>query len=341
VEASVDGVRYLIIGAGAVGGTIGGRLAQSGHDVVLVARGPHLDALRDKGLRLITIAGEVTATIPAVDGPAALGDLRPDDVLILAVKSQDTAAAVREWATAPVAGGGLAGDLLPLVCAQNGVANERTALRLFRRVYGLCVWLPATHLEPGVVISHTAPMSGILLLGSYPHGTDPTIQQIGVDLSGSWFDAPAVDDVMRWKYGKLLMNLGNAIDALLGKDAASAKETVGRLREACRQEGHAVLAAAGIAHNTESERREVQRDRMEFQDIPGAVRGGGSTWKSLTRGNPVETDYLNGEIVLLGRLHGVPTPVNERLQRLVAEAVLHRSAPGDLPVERLAALLDD
>ena len=80
---------------------------------------------------------------------------------------------------------------------------------------------------------------------------------------------------------------------------------------------------------------------MEFQDIPGAVRGGGSTWQSLTRGNPVETDYLNGEIVLLGRLHGVPTPVNERLQRLVAEAVLHRSAPGDLPVERLAALLDD
>jgi 2-dehydropantoate 2-reductase len=333
-------MRYVIIGAGAVGGTIGGRLAQSGHDVVLVARGPHLAALQDKGLRLITAAGVVTQKIPAVGGPAALGDLRPDDVLVLAVKSQDTAGAVREWAAAPVEGGGSAGDRLPVVCAQNGVANERMALRLFGTVYGLCVWLPATHLEPGVVVSHCAPMSGILLLGSYPHGVDAVVQQIGADLSGSVFDAPVIPDVMRWKYGKLLMNLGNALDALLGRPEPQFEQNVTDIRRAAQQEGRAVLAAAGIAYNTEQERRAQQRDQMEFQDIPDAPRSGGSTWQSLTRGNPVETDYLNGEIALLGRLHDVPTPVNVLLQRLVAETAKARRSPGELPLDRWQELLD-
>lgn len=328
-------MRYLIIGAGAVGGTIGGRLAQSGRDVVLIARGSHLKHLQDNGLRLITAAGVVSAMVPAAAGPDAIGELRPDDVLVLAVKSQDTAAAVRDWAAAPVQGGGSAGERLPIVCAQNGVANEAMALRLFAKVYGLCVWLPATHLEPGVVISHTAPMSGILLLGGYPHGVDEVVTRIGADLSASFFDAPVVPDVMRWKYGKLLMNLGNAIEALLGHTASDHGDSVAELRRACQAEGRAVLAAAGIPFNSDEERRALQGDRMEFQDIPNASRGGGSTWQSMTRGTPVETDYLNGEIALLGRLHGVPTPVNERLQRLVAEAVRDGRTPGQTPIDRL------
>jgi 2-dehydropantoate 2-reductase len=334
-------MRYVVIGAGAVGGTIGGRLAQSGHDVALVARGPHLNALQDKGLRLVTAAGVATTKIPAVNGPAALGELGADDVLVLAVKSQDTASVVREWAAAPVAGGGVAGDRIPIVCAQNGVENERLALRLFSTVYGLCVWLPATHLEPGVVVSHTAPMSGILLLGSYPHGVDEVVQQIGADLSDSAFDAPVVPDVMRWKYGKLLMNLGNALDALLGPAAADSEQEVARIRRDCREEGRAVLEAAGIAYNTDDERRALQGDRMQFQDIPDAPRGGGSTWQSLTRHtNSVEADYLNGEIALLGRLHGIPTPVNGLLQRLVAEAASAGSDPGDLSTQRLLEMLE-
>src|ERR1700678_732075 len=82
-------MRYIIIGAGAVGGTIGGCLFQGGHDVVLVARGPHLDALRAHGLRLATPAGTYQLGIRAVGGPAEVG-LREGDVLILAVKGQHT-----------------------------------------------------------------------------------------------------------------------------------------------------------------------------------------------------------------------------------------------------------
>jgi 2-dehydropantoate 2-reductase len=341
VSVTVGWVRYIIIGAGAVGGTIGGRLAQSGHDVVLVARGAHLAALQNNGLCLITAAGVVARAIPAVADSAELGALRPDDVLVLAVKSQNTAEALTQWSAAPVAGGGSAGDLIPIVSAQNGVDNERMALRLFTTVYGMCVWLPATHLEPGVVVSHCAPMSGILSLGRYPEGADPVLRQIGADLARSTFDAPVVNDVMRWKYGKLLKNLANALDALLGNTASRLGQAVLEVRAACQTEGEAALTAAGIPYNTEAERRALQRDRMEFKDIPGTPRGGGSTWQSLIRGaGSVEGDYLNGEIALLGRLHGVDTPVNALLQRMVTQAARERWAPGDVPPEQLRALLD-
>jgi 2-dehydropantoate 2-reductase len=75
---------------------------------------------------------------------------------------------------------------------------------------------------------------------------------------------------------------------------------------------------------------------MKFGVIEGGSRDGGSSWQSLARGLPtIETDYLNGEIVLLGRLHGVPTPCNEALQRVANRMVLERRNPGSLPVDDL------
>jgi 2-dehydropantoate 2-reductase len=214
------------------------------------------------------------------------------------------------------------------------------AQRLFRTVYGMCVWLPATHLEPGVVISHTAPLSGILNVGRYPHGSDALVKQIGSELSQSAFDAPVVEDVMRWKYGKLLTNLGNALQALLG-DAASQPEANAELWRVCQEEGKAVLDAAGIASNTEEERRALQRDRMEFQAVAGNSRPGGSTWQSLARGaGSVEADYLNGEIALMGRIYGVPTPLNDLLQRLISTSARERRPPGAISAGDLRSLFD-
>src|ERR1700743_3250578 len=117
-------MRYIIIGAGAIGGAIGARLFESGHEVVLTARGAHLAALRERGLRFATPAGVSTLAIPAVAGPGELS-LRPADALILAVKTQDSVAALDAWAWQPVTGGGVAADSLPVLCAQNGVASER------------------------------------------------------------------------------------------------------------------------------------------------------------------------------------------------------------------------
>lgn len=328
-------MRYIIIGAGAVGGTIGGRLAQAGREVVLVARGAHLAVLREEGLRLVTPDGNRTHQLPAVDGPEALGELRADDVLVLAVKTQDSVAALDDWAHRPVAGGGTAGERLPLLCAQNGVDNERLALRRFRRVVGVCVWLPATYLEPGLVSAGGDPLSGVLHLGTFPAGgKDPALAQIAADLKGSHFDAPLPEDVMRWKYAKLLGNLGNAVEAVtgpIGGDEALA------LVAAAREEGARVLTAAGIDFASDEEMTAVRGKRVEQRALPGVPRGGGSTWQSLVRGaRSVEADYLNGEIVLLGRLHGVPTPVNETLRDLVNESARTGRGPGELTVGETA-----
>ena len=331
-------MRYIIIGAGAVGGTIGGHLALAGHEVVLAARGAHLDALRDRGLRLSTPSGAGTIRAQAIGGPGEIG-LRPGDVLVVATKSQDSVAVLSEWAGQPVAGGGTADRRLPVICAQNGVANERFALRRFRHVYGMCVWLPATHVAPGEVAAHGQPLAGLLWVGRYPAGTDETIERVAADLAGSRFLAPVSPQVMRWKYRKLLGNLGNAIEALCGRPAAGAGAGPARdLTERAAAEGVAVLDAAGIDYATSAEVREVRGGHVDVAPVAGVPRSGGSSWQSLTRGTgSVEADFLNGEIVLLGREHGVHTPVNEALQRLANRAAAGRLPPGSLTAEEILA----
>lgn len=326
-------MRYIIIGAGAVGGTIGGRLHYSGRDVVLVARGAHAEALREHGLRLELPDGTRTLRIPVAEGPAALTP-RADDVLVLAVKTQDTAAALDAWG----AYGEGAGPAV--VCAQNGVENERLALRRFRDVYAMCVWLPCTHLEPGVVAAPCAPLTGILHLGRYPSGADDTARRIAADLADSGFAAPVRPDVMAWKYAKLLMNLGNAVQAVCGEDD-SREEVRAQLAARARAEGVAVLDAAGIAYVGPEEQARVRGDRMLIQPLNGAPRGGGSSWQSLARGTgSIESDYLNGEIVLLGRRVGVPTPVNEALRRAANRFAREGRRPGDLSDAELTALVN-
>jgi 2-dehydropantoate 2-reductase len=330
-------VRYIIIGAGAVGGTIGGNLFIHGHDVVLVARGAHLDALRARGLTLATPKGTETLPIPAVGGPDEL-TLLPDDVLILSVKSQDTARVLEQWAWRPVGEHATAAGTLPVVCAQNGVANEGIALRRFRHVCGMCVWLPATHLEPGRVEAQGTPLAGLLPVGRYPNGKDPSTERVGLTLSAARFLAPVTEDVMRWKYGKLLSNLDNAIEALCGHEARFSDEAR-ELRKRTRAEALEVFGAAGIGYATEDEIAAARAGHVQIGVIDGAPRSGGSSWQSLSRGTgTIEADFLNGEIALLGRMHGVPVPVNETLQKLANEAARQGRVPGSItPAEILGA----
>ncbi|MGW0198860.1 ketopantoate reductase family protein [Nonomuraea sp. NPDC003201] len=315
-------MRYIVIGAGAVGGTIGARLHQGGHDVLLVARGAHYEALKRDGLRLITPESTETLDIPVADGPVPARD---DDVLILATKSQDTVSALAGWPSD-----------LPVACAQNGVANERMVLRRFDRVYGICVWLPAQHLEPGVVAAHGHPYSGLLHVGRYPQGVDDLAERIAGDLGKHGLVGLTQTDVMRWKHGKLLSNLGNAVEALVGHVPGRDKVV-----EAARTEAKDLLDRAGITYSTPEEEASLRGHQVDVRPIEGIVRGGGSSWQSLARGSgSIEADYLNGEIVLLGRLHGVPTPVNEVLRREANTFAQEKRPPGSMPLETLQALID-
>lgn len=331
-------MRYIIIGAGAVGATIGGRLAEAGGEVVLVARGAHAEALRADGLRLTTADGTRVHRLPVVGEPAELGELRPDDVLLLTVKTQDAIAALDAWGDAEVSGGGTAAQRLPVLCAQNGVESERLALRRFARVYGVCVWLPSTFLEPGVVSALCAPLTGILHLGPAAGGAagaDPTVAAVAADLVKAGFEAPVVTDVMRWKYAKLLGNLGNAIQATTGPEPDPAKAAL--LLRAVR-EAKAAFLAAGIPYASEAEQSDARDGKVEQ---PAGVRGG-SSWQSLARGTgSVEADYLNGEVSLLGRLHGVPTPVNDVLRHAANIFAREGLPPGAMSIADLTALADE
>ncbi len=320
-------MRYVVVGAGAVGGTVGARLALAGRDVVLVARGAHLAAIRARGLRLESPTGAEVVRVPTVASPAEV-DWKPGDVALLAVKGQDTLEAVRALAAA-------APPEAPLLCLQNGVENERVALRWFTHVHGVCVALPSEHLEPGVVAASSSPIPGILDIGRWPAGSDEVDVAIAADLATAGFAARAVDDVARWKYAKLLRNLRNAVDGLCGPDAAD-----GRLAGMVADEGEAVLRAAGIDAATREEDAARRGDLLRVQPVAGRPRGGSSTWQSLARGaGSVEAAQLNGEIALLGRLHRVPTPANALLQRAVERAAAAGDRPGSVGEAELLAQL--
>ena len=296
-------MRYVVYGAGAVGGVIGARLHLAGRPTTFVARGAHLERLRADGLVLDTEEGELVVPARATDTAAGI-DWTGDPVVLLTVKSHQTTTALDDLAEHAPAG-------TRVVSAQNGVANETAILRRFVRTYALCVMLPATHLVPGVVVQKCHPTPGILDLGRFPAGTDAVTDVVAANLRVAGFESVARPDIMAWKHRKLLVNAVGDVAALFGRDPAATELA---LRVAA--EGEAVLAAAGIPVVSAAEDDERRGDVLRMRD---GVTGGNSLRQSLSRGLSSEVDHRAGEIVLLGRLHGVPTPANELVQRTAHE----------------------
>jgi 2-dehydropantoate 2-reductase len=318
-------MRLVILGAGAIGGVVGGFLARANREVLLVARGAHLVEIQTRGLRVETPDEAFVVHPPVVDARSSI-DWRAGDVVLLAVKTQDAATALRELA-APAH--------VPIVCLTNGVEAERIALRHAREVYGAYVMMPGTYLTPGVVRTWASPVPGAIDVGRYPDGTGEHADELAGELLVAGFASEVRTTIMRWKRGKLLSNLANGAEALSGPAARTSD-----VAERARREGRACFAAAGLSCTTEAEDA-ARREGLLSKPIAGATREGGSTWQSLARGaSALETDYLNGEIALLGRLHGVPTPVNEALQRLAAEAARAGIKPGSMPIDELIARVD-
>jgi 2-dehydropantoate 2-reductase len=316
-------MRFVVYGAGGVGGVVGARLAQHGHDVALIARGHHYEAIRADGLTMESPGEAVRLTLPVFSHPSQIAWSK-NDVVLLAMKSQDTQAAVSALAS-------VARSDTAVFCVQNGVANERAALRLFANVYAVFVYCATSHQAPGVVQAWHAPMTGILDVGKYPSGVDPTSETVADAFRHATFYSDARGDVMRWKHRKLLMNLGNAVEALAGP-----LQPGNTIVAAAVQEALACFQAASVSFASDDEDPVQRESALPVRTIGGRERQGGSTWQSLARHAPsTEVDYLNGEIVWLGRLHGVPTPVNEALQRLMRQAAATGAPPASMSLEEL------
>ena len=326
MNEEVKPVRFVIYGAGAIGGTIGARLHRSGYEVLLIARGAHLDSIRSGGLRFVSPTEDVRLRIPVAGHPRD-ADLSSEDVVLLCMKSQHTEEAIRDLYS-------VADDAIAVVCCQNGVANERMVLRRFANTYAMVVYLPAEHLEPGTVVNYAEGSAGMLDAGRYPSGVDACITEVTTAIEAAGFSSVPDPRIMRLKYTKLLANLSNAVNA-------ACSEGSGEIARVLREEALACYAAAGIEYATADEAR-ARREDVDDREVPGRVRHGGSSLQSVMRGTgDIEVDYLNGEIVQLGRLHGVDTPANAVVQRLGNRMAVERLTVGAFTIGDLEAMIDE
>ena len=189
-----------------------------------------------------------------------------------------------------------------------------------------------------MVQARSAPVPGILDIGRYPAGVDDGARSVAAAFAKAGFVSEPREDIMRWKYRKLIMNLGNSVMALCGPGDPDAQQVT----ELLRVEGEAVLAAAGIDVVDPGTDKARRGDHLNMPPFEGRAPSG-SAVQSLLRGTgTIEADHLNGEIVLLARLHGTSAPANELIRQLAVVAAREKVPPGSVPaselLERLAQL---
>src|SRR4051794_3072549 len=203
--------RYIVVGAGALGALLAAQWTIANVPVTLVARGAALEAIARDGVRVRRPEGDEVIQVDVVGSIAEARPL-PSDTIVLAVKAQDAEAAIAQIAWVALAhGSGVVADL-PILTLQNGLATEEVALRRFDRVIGVSVGIPASHLEPGVVVSPARPVVGVAWIGGYPFSQPAEEERHRVAIARAGFAALIEPDIAAAKRRKLIANLRNVVD---------------------------------------------------------------------------------------------------------------------------------
>jgi len=294
-------MRIAVIGAGGVGGAFGAALAQVGADVTFVARGAHLKAMREKGLRIEGGRGEtVISPVQATDDPASI---RPVDFVLFCVKLWDVESAGA--AIKPLVGATTA--VIPL---QNGIdASERLIPILgVRAVMGGVAQISATIMEPGVIRQTGNFMR--LVFGELEGGKSARGEAFLGLCQKAGFDATHSDQIVTELWMKFVLLATNA--AL----TAATRTPVGVLRDDPDIAPLFARAAAEVAAVGRARGVKLPDDAVE--KVVGFTRSAPPTMVAymahdLIRGNRIELPWLSGKVVSLGRELGVPTPVHEVL----------------------------
>ena len=321
-----DNLSIVIYGAAAVGGVIGGLVAHSGTPVVLIGRPGNVKAIRENGLRIVTPTGTHVVQLPALTMPSQI-DFRPADVVFLCVKGQDTQRAMSDLHAAV--------KDVPIFCFQNGVRNEEIVSKYYPRVYGVSVEAGVVFTRDGEVLSRGDP-PGRLIVGRYPDGTDTLVESVATKLRNAGFEVVVTPEIMPYKWGKLMVNLTNAVGAITN----TAGDEANRITRAAQKEGSEILAQAGV-HWIPMKEPPLRRPISVAQpDKDPFGRPLGSTWQSLIRRQGmVETEFLNGEIVRIAAKLGTRAPINETLLRITEEMAANRELPGKYTPVELAKIL--
>jgi len=299
-------MRIAVMGSGGVGGYVGAKLARGGCDVVFIARGAHLAALREHGLLVESPLGDVhLPRVHATDDPRELG---PVDLVLFAVKLWDTEAAAR--LVAPIIG-----PETGVVSFQNGVQKD-DALRPIvgeAAVMGGVCYLAATIVRPGV-IGHTGTMQRFVF-GEYDGRPSRRAEALLEACRRGEVDAEISADIRRALWEKFVFLVGlsattTTIRLPVGPIRAN-PQTRAFLLDVMR-EVVAVGRALGVALAAD-----YAEQRLAFCDgLPAEMTS--SMHADLERGNRLEVAWLSGGVVALGRAAAVPTPVNRAVFDILA-----------------------
>lgn len=298
-------MRIAIMGAGGVGGYFGAKLAQAGHDVTFIARGRHLAAMREHGLRVQSANGDIHLAKPTVTDDAS--GMAPVDAVLFAVKLWDTEDAATRIAPLLARGG----VVIPF---QNGVESMQRigAVVGARVVLGGTAHIAATIGEPGV-INHTGTMAR-LRFGASGSDAPPVANALAAALREAGVDADVVADITRAIWEKFCF-----LAALSGLTTA-ARQPVGVIRadlemrpvfEAAITEAWTLGRSKGIALADD-----YVAGQMRFADgLPAAMKS--SMLHDLTLGNRLEAPWLSGAVVRMAREAGIEVPVHATLYAAV------------------------
>jgi 2-dehydropantoate 2-reductase len=295
-------MRTLIVGAGAVGGYYGAKLARAGHDVVFTARGRNLEAIRDRGLRLETSEDPIVVSpVRALETPRGEAAF---ELVLVCVKAQDTQAALTDLR-------GAVGASTLILSLQNGVESEELierSLGIEPMVRGLA-YVGVELVAPGTV-RHSS--GGTVVIGEPDDRPSPRLRGLEELLRRASIEVVVPESIARAKWQKLAWNASfNIICALTGVTigAALADSKSRRLVETTMREVAAVAAAQGIEFDPDHIAKMLQ-----YAERIGFVRP--STLQDREKRKPLEHKALTGAVVRFGERFGVPTPVNQTLDGL-------------------------
>ncbi len=300
-------LQVAVMGAGAVGCFFGGMLARAGHDVTLIGRPLHVEAIREHGLRMDTRMFDESVPLRADTDPAAA---RGAQVVLFCVKSTDTVSAAESLRPY------LNADTL-LLSMQNGVDNaerlrETLSQPVQQPVSASVVYVATEMAGPGHVKHHGR---GELVI-------EPAAgaERLAQALVAAGVPVELSDNVRGALWSKLLINCAyNALSALTQQPYGELVkgEGVWAVMDQLVDEGLAVAAADGVTLVGDVR----QAVRKIAETMPGQFS---STAQDLGRGKRTEIDHLNGFLVRRGEALGIPTPANRVLHTLVHLAELSR-----------------
>jgi 2-dehydropantoate 2-reductase len=290
-------MRIAVMGGGGIGGYFGGLLAKAGADVTLIARGPHLAAMRERGLAVRSAIGDFVTSVKATDDPASVG---PVDLILFSVKGYDTEEAARRCR--PMAGEGTS-----LLCLQNGVDNEEKLAAILGPgpVLGGVVHILSTVLEPGVISQTAGPRT--IRFGEMSGVRTPRLDAILATLTGAGIQAAITERIAVELWEKFLFICAHGgVTALtrLGVGEILACPETADLYRGVMEEIVRVGRGSGIPIPDDS----VERALAFARSLAPAMRS--SLAHDLERGNRLEVDSLSGAVIRYGAAAKVPTPLN-------------------------------